>query len=111
QSPIFITASEVLRRFTGDRVTAFSSADSIRVGHQQRESSPMKREDSLQAPVVIGLNAVIVAVTRGEPRILTVKRSEHPLPLVLSRLESLLGQGSSPADALPFGPLDATSDR
>ncbi len=43
--------------------------------------------------LVIGLNAVILAVTDEEPRILTVER------------------GDPPTQALPFGPLDPESDR
>ena len=50
-------------------------------------------------PLVVGLNAVIVAVTENRPRILTVR-----------------GVDSSSSDdhvtrALPFGPLDPTADR
>ena len=61
-------------------------------------------------PVVIGLNAVIVAVTEETPRILTVRRAAH----------SLAGPGEKPMaedlrpqtpDAIPFGPLDPSSDR
>ena len=44
--------------------------------------------------LIIGLNAVIVAVTDEVPRILTVTRPEH-----------------SPSMALPFGPLDPVTDR
>jgi len=44
--------------------------------------------------LIIGLNAVIVAVTDEVPRILTVTRPEH-----------------SPSVALPFGPLDPVADR
>jgi hypothetical protein len=44
--------------------------------------------------VVIGLNAVIVAVTEETPRILTVKLAEHSL-----------------VDAIPFGPFDPSKDR
>jgi len=44
--------------------------------------------------LVIGLNAVIVAVTDEVPRILTVTRREH-----------------APSVALPFGPLDPVADR
>jgi len=47
-----------------------------------------------------GLNAVIVAVTREVPRILTVGRSD---------LEE--GNGGAPVEALPFGPLDPDGDR
>ena len=43
--------------------------------------------------VVVGLNAVIVAVTDEVPRVLTVSRIDHSLP------------GPRQADALPYGPL------
>ena len=50
--------------------------------------------------IVIGLNAVIVAVTGEEPRILTVERAEHTTSGV-------------PVEepALPFGPLDPAGHR
>jgi hypothetical protein len=51
-------------------------------------------------PIVVGLNAVIVAVTDDEPRLLTVERSEH-VPV---------GAGAE-APALPFGPLDPAGHR
>ncbi|MDE0208185.1 MAG: hypothetical protein OXP66_19390 [Candidatus Tectomicrobia bacterium] len=43
--------------------------------------------------VVVGLNAVIVAVTEEVPRVLTVSRIDRSLP------------GARQADALPYGPL------
>ena len=49
----------------------------------------------MSLPVVIGLNAVIVAVTQNVPRILTVQRAQEGETL----------------DALPFGPLDPEGDR
>ncbi len=59
--------------------------------------------------VVIGLNAVIVAVTEETPRILTVKRAEHSLAggLMLEQETSPL----EPFDAIPFGPFDPSTDR
>jgi hypothetical protein len=64
----------------------------------------------LYPPVVIGLNAVIVAVTDETPRILTVKRAadspaEHmpPSGIETSAIQLL--------DAIPFGPFDPSSDR
>lgn len=63
-----------------------------------------------QSPqVVIGLNAVILAVTDEEPRILTLPRRQPS--------SSETGQGQEPGEAvpridvLPFGPLDADRDR
>ena len=48
--------------------------------------------------LVVGLNAVIAAVTDEEPRILTVEREER-------------GWGSAREPALPFGPLDPAGHR
>lgn len=56
------------------------------------------------SPVVIGLNAVIVAVTAEVPRILTVKLTGQALASP-EELEPLVQGGELP-DALPFGPLD-----
>ena len=53
--------------------------------------------------VSIGLNAVIVAVTDEEPRLLTVRPS--------SRLLGQVGKGGPESGALPFGPLDPEQDR
>ena len=50
--------------------------------------------------IVVGLNAVIVAVTDDEPRLLTVERSEH-----------VPAGGGAAAPALPFGPLDPAGHR
>jgi hypothetical protein len=50
--------------------------------------------------IVVGLNAVIVAVTDEEPRLLTVERSDH----------GMAGPGAH-EPALPFGPLDAAGHR
>ena len=64
----------------------------------------------MRSQVVIGLNAVIMAVTTGAPRILTVKRAGHSLApgRKKSRMQDV---GSEPVEALPFGPLDALADR
>jgi hypothetical protein len=53
-----------------------------------------------KSPIVVGLNAVILAVTEEEPRILTVR---------LRSRSDLEDQGH--LDALPFGPLDPERDR
>jgi hypothetical protein len=50
--------------------------------------------------IVVGLNAVIVAVTGEEPRLLTVGRAEH----------GMAGPGAH-EPALPFGPLDPAGHR
>lgn len=59
------------------------------------ESARLSRKSSSTPTpsVVVGLNAVIVAVTDEVPRVLTVSRADHVLP------------GGGLADALPFGPL------
>jgi hypothetical protein len=58
------------------------------------------------ARIVVGLNAVIVAVTNEAPRLLTVRRTSH-------ELSSYPGSdpGLPPLDTLPYGPLDADEDR
>jgi hypothetical protein len=50
--------------------------------------------------IVVGLNAVIVAVTDEEPRLLTVERSDH------ATAGSVVHEA-----ALPFGPLDPAGHR
>lgn len=57
---------------------------------------------SRKPSIVIGLNAVIVAVTKESPRILTI--AEPSLP-------SASAQDSSLPDVLPHGPLDPDADR
>lgn len=57
-------------------------------------------------PLRIGLNAVIVAVTDDQPRVLTVHRAEHELAARDGRRRSSAGP-----PALPFGPLDPEADR
>lgn len=54
--------------------------------------------------VVIGLNAVIVAVTDEVPRVLTVTRTEHTL--TTPEILGAFGADGEPLDALPFGPLE-----
>lgn len=63
----------------------------------------------MDSQVVIGLNAVIVAVTQESPRILTVRRADHSLA---GDLKNKLNpaKAASP-DAIPFGPFDPASDR
>jgi hypothetical protein len=64
----------------------------------------------LYLPVIIGLNAVIVAVTEETPLILTVKRAEHSLAEQLN--QPIAGTScNEPPDAIPFGPFDPASDR
>ncbi len=61
--------------------------------------------DHLQ--ITVGLNAVVLAVTDEEPRILTLRRGDHSAALPDD-------QPPVPAelfDALPFGPLDPARDR
>jgi hypothetical protein len=59
-------------------------------------------------PFVIGLNAVIVAVTEEVPRVLTVTRTGHALAAPEERQPSAAGLIP---DALPFGPLDPEQHR
>ncbi|MBN1569696.1 MAG: hypothetical protein JXA73_17765 [Acidobacteria bacterium] len=59
--------------------------------------------------VVIGLNAVIVAVTEGSPRILTVRRPDHSLAGGLKPHGDIFHPESP--DAIPFGPFDPANDR
>jgi len=68
----------------------------------------MSSPESRELPIVIGLNAVIVAVTDEQPRILTVSGAEHAL--AAGRVESR-GPSWGSAEGLPFGPLDADRDR
>ncbi len=78
-------------------------------------------------PVVVGLNAVIFAVTDEAPRVLTVTVPGEPLgnranaaAAAAGRLEGPRAAPAGPAgpagaaealDALPFGPLDPAGDR
>jgi len=61
----------------------------------------------VESQVIIGLNAVIVAVTEEIPRILTVRRAEH----VLAERPKEPSGSTEPPDALPFGPFDPVADR
>lgn len=54
--------------------------------------------------MVVGLNAVILAVTEEEPRLLTVQRADHALARP-ARAETVEAP-AAPQEALPFGPLD-----
>ncbi|HEV8631407.1 MAG TPA: hypothetical protein VGV61_13900 [Thermoanaerobaculia bacterium] len=59
---------------------------------------------------MLGLNAVILAVTEEVPRVLTVKRAGHALAApeeLAAPGEAAAGRGARDLpDALPFGPLD-----
>lgn len=57
------------------------------------------------ASIVVGLNAVIVAVTRESPRILTLSGSARSDP----RIDPL--RSNRGVDVLPYGPLDPKGDR
>jgi hypothetical protein len=72
-------------------------------------TSQERRGGALFAPVVIGLNAVIVAVTEETPRILTLKGTGHPAS---GRKKGVTQTPlPEPPDAIPFGPFDPSSDR
>jgi hypothetical protein len=60
----------------------------------------------VELPVLVGLNAVIVAVSGETPRVLTVDRAEHALATPRAMRK---GPGR-PWPALPFGPLDPAGD-
>lgn len=64
----------------------------------------------MKPSVIIGLNAVIVAVTQETPRILTVNRTEHSLTLRAGGSDDRRGRGRG-VEALPFGPFDPDADR
>ena len=57
------------------------------------------------ADIVIGLNAVVIAVTAGEPRVLIVRRVTHSLGREQSR------DATEAIEALPFGPFDPGGHR
>jgi hypothetical protein len=58
--------------------------------------------------VVVGLNAVILAVTSEVPRVLTIGRTDHSLGVPE---EPAPDGGRAALDALPFGPLDPIGHR
>ena len=70
----------------------------------------MARSPVKETPgTVIGLTAVILAVTREVPRVLVVRRLRHDLATPAQRGSSV-AMSDSP-DALPFGPFDAANHR
>ena len=68
----------------------------------------------MSSDIVVGLSAVVLAVTRDEPRVMTVEVSSSERGAVtvqaLQDLYSPLQDGRE-LPALPFGPLDAHADR
>jgi hypothetical protein len=60
-------------------------------------------------PIVIGLTAVIVAVTDEIPRVLVVRRMSHDLATPAQRGQEASGWDSP--DTLPFGPFDTDRHR
>ena len=58
-----------------------------------------------ESPIVIGLNAVIVAVTKESPRILTISGSSE------SKIERDELRPQTSLDVLPYGPHDPETDR
>ena len=78
-----------------------------------RSTSDANTESTASAPtsaegqggIVIGLNAVVVAVTDERPRVLTVPRSGSESAVTAD------GSVFEAEDALPFGPLDPERDR
>jgi hypothetical protein len=65
-----------------------------------RAEDPGSEEPPLTPSIVVGLNAVIVAVTGEDPRLLTVERPERGT-----------ARGGPREPALPFGPLDPAGHR
>ena len=65
----------------------------------------------MKTRVDIGLNAVIVAVTDEVPRILTVKKLNYLPGLPKNRRIPSRLAGDWTPDALPFGPLDPSSNQ
>jgi len=57
--------------------------------------------------IVIGLTAVVIAVTAGEPRVLTVRRVSHSL----AGGRKLGRSGEESYEGLPFGPFDPVGHR
>jgi hypothetical protein len=85
-----------------------------RPAEQDRRSEPDRGyhravEPAAETRVLVGLSAVIVAVTEEQPRFLTVTRAEHAL-VSQDDLHPTLS-GGEPWAALPFGPLDPEGDR
>ncbi|MEM1182578.1 MAG: hypothetical protein AAGM22_29805 [Acidobacteriota bacterium] len=67
--------------------------------------------DETVLPVVIGLNAVIVAVTDEEPRVLTVAADSADGPAFDDAPTSPESWRAPRHEAIPFGPLDPARDR
>lgn len=61
--------------------------------------------------IVLGLNAVIVAVTRKNPRILTISGSASASGASTDPAAGSLGSADGGLDVLPHGPLDPRADR
>jgi hypothetical protein len=64
-----------------------------------------------ETPIVVGLSAVIVAVTEDQPRVLTVQRAGHALATGALGEDAAGPHSGEPWSALPFGPLDPGGDR
>lgn len=82
-----------------------------RTGKAARRAAPAPRGEYGVAAdqTVIGLNAIIVAVTDEVPRILTVRRAAHSLAT-----PAQMGEPAAWADSpvtLPFGPFDPAEHR
>jgi hypothetical protein len=57
--------------------------------------------------IVVGLNAVVIAVTAGEPRVLTLRDGNRATGTRAPGDEAAIGA----AEALPFGPFDPAGHR
>ncbi len=71
-----------------------------------RDNMDARRPQPSPVTIMIGLEAVIVAVTEGVPRILSVGHTDH----ALSPPEHGVRTRPEAPDALPFGPLDPSAD-
>ena len=65
------------------------------------------------AQVIVGLNAVVVAVTGEEPRVLVVRRVDHTLSrqVAPAQMVQATAAGDTALEALPFGPFDPDRHR
>src|SRR5262249_9728093 len=85
------------------RQTSISFSQGMRRFSHHAVASTIRRYTSAcpgPPAMVVGLSAVIVAVTDDEPRLLTVERSEH-----------VPAGADADEPALPFGPLDPAGHR
>jgi hypothetical protein len=88
----------------GDNETCIRQTNSFRIARRKRGVAGVKEVRS----AVVGLTAVIVAVTDEVPRVLVARRISHDLATPAQRGHA--AERDSP-DTLPFGPFDADRHR